>query len=177
MKQLCYILPTLFVLLGSANAENSSPFDVPTVNYIFGNAYYRSDNNSQASFWLGVAIARCSAAASLASDMNDGMEKLFADKRKGYFGNQPPSYWKDVSSRSKQASLVMLEHSGHSQNETLRHFEIIAAMSKELYFAQLNTLDKNGFPNWSMLNSDLEDCSSFFEQDSTQSKYRPRKGN
>ena len=82
MKKIRYILPTLVVLFGSANAENSTPFDVPTVNYIFGNAYYRSDSNPEAAFWLGVAIARCNAAASLASELNKGMKELFAEKRK-----------------------------------------------------------------------------------------------
>ena len=175
MKQIQYSIFVLCLLFSNANSKNSTLLDAPTVNHIFGNAYYRSDNNSEAAFWLGVATARCSAAGSLASELNRNMEELFESKRKGYFGNRPPAFWDDLSYRSKQASIVMLEHFEQSHDKAISHFETIFEMSKKLYLAQLNMIDKNGFPNWIMLTSDLDDCSDFFMQDKNENKYHPRK--
>ena len=175
MQIIHYILFVMLLSLTPVYGEEVSILDAPTVNHIFGNAYYRSDNNSEAAFWLGIATARCSAASSLASELNLGMEELFKSKRKGYFGNRPPVFWDDLSHRSKQSSIVMLEHVEHNIDKAIIHFKTIFEMSKKLYLAQLNMIDENGFPNWVMLTSDLDDCSDFFMQDKNKNKYRPRK--
>ena len=175
MQKIYHILFVVLVSVAPAHAEETSILDTPTVNHIFGNAYYRSDNNSEAAFWLGVATARCSAAGSLASELNRDMEELFESKRKGYFGNRPPAFWDDLSYRSKQASIVMLEHFEQSHDKAISHFENIFEMSNKLYLAQLNMIDESGLPNWSMLTSDLSDCAEFFMQDSNKTQYRPRK--
>ena len=175
MKQIQYSIFVLCLLFSNANSKNSTLLDAPTVNHIFGNAYYRSDNNSEAAFWIGVATARCSAASSLASELNKGMEELFESKRKGYFGNRRPAFWDDLSYRSKQSSIVMLEHFEQSHDKAISYFETIFQMSNNLYLAQLNMIDESGLPNWSMLTSDLSDCADFFMQDSNKTQYRPRK--
>ena len=175
MQIIHYILFVMLLSLTPVYGEEVSILDAPTVNHIFGNAYYRSNNNSEAAFWLGIATARCSAASSLASELNQGMEELFKSKRKGYFGNRPPVFWDDLSHRSKLSSIVMFEHVEHKRDKAIIHFETIFEMSNKLYLAQLNMIDKNGFPNWIMLTSDLDDCSDFFMQDKNENKYQPRK--
>ena len=175
MQKIYHILFVALLSVAPVHAEEASIRDAPTVNHIFGNAYYRSDNNSEAAFWLGVATARCSAASSLASELNQGMEELFESKRKGYFGNRPPAFWDDLSYRSKHASIAMLEHFEQSHDKATSHFETIFEMSNKLYLAQLNMIDGSGLPNWSMLTSDLSDCADFFMQDSNKTQYRPRK--
>ena len=175
MQKIYHILFVVLVSVAPAHAEEASILDTPTVNHIFGNAYYRSNNNSEAAFWLGIATARCSAASSLAFELNQGMEELFSSKRKGYFGNRPPAFWDDLSYHSKQSSIVMLELFEQNYDNAVNHFEIIFEMSNKLYLAQLNMIDESGFPNWKMLASDLVDCSDFFMQDSDKTQYRPRK--
>ena len=175
MQKIYHILFVVLLSVAPVHAEEASILDAPTVNHIFGNAYYRSNNNSEAAFWLGIATARCSAASSLAYALNQGMEELFKSKRKGYFGNRPPAFWDDLSYRSKQSSIVMLEHFEQSNDKALNHFETIYEMSNKLYLVQLNMIDENGLPNWSMLTSDLSDCADFFMQDKNENEYRPRK--
>ena len=179
MIKISYIIFGFVIVISLAQhtskVHSKELLEVPDVNHILGNAYYRSDGNKEASFWLGTALSRCSAAASLASKMNRGLIELFNDKRKGFFGGQPPKYWDNLAKNSKEAAVIMFEVSGQTREEAAKHFNTLLVMSESLYWEQMKLVDSNGFPNWIMFKADLDDCKAFFSQDKDDQGYRPRK--
>lgn len=163
------ILLFLKIDIGFAKDENT----VPDVNHIFGNAYFRSESDQEAAFWMGVASSRCYAAAEVAISMNNRMVELYGDKQKGYFGGYSNSIWADVLQRAKGFSEVAFSENV-AKDEALSQRDKVYEMSKQLYILQFQKITNEGYPDWAMFEQDLQDCMAFFYQDKEQLPYLPR---
>lgn len=174
MRHILFVFSLIFTVSLEVQAALEDDAAIPSVNLIFSNAYYKSSTNEEAAFWLGTATARCSAAADMAVKLNDGMNSLYGSARKGYFGDETPTYWLDLGKIAENASITMLKTSGQSKKDAQENFHKITIMSNELYLHQLRQIGDDGLPNWTMFRADLADCKAFFSQNKDGSGYRPR---